>query len=223
MQIYGETAILVFSRSVSEEISFKSLLSGKSKNFKLLSHLNKRMIKTVKASGLPVIHSTEENQHGSSFGEKLANAIGGIFSKGFKSIIIVGNDCADLSCGDLLNARDLLRTNDLILGPDFRGGTYLIGLNKESFNKNLFECLDWQSCGLQYSFKNYASGLKIRMQWLRQKADLNDATDLQEYWNLSHGLRALIHSIFSILRSLQDQIVWSSTSLYVAFIHRRGP
>ncbi|MEM8938682.1 MAG: DUF2064 domain-containing protein [Bacteroidota bacterium] len=223
MQIYGETAILIFSRSVREEMSFKRLLSGKGKNFKLLSCLNKRAIKTGHASGLPVIHYTEENQRGSSFGEKLANAVGDVFSQGFKSIIIVGNDCADLSCKDILKARDLLRTNDLILGPDFRGGTYLIGLDKESFNKHLFECLNWQSYGLQYSFKSYASRLKIQVKWLDQKADWNYESDIQKYWNLSHGLRVLINSISSILRSVQDQVVWFSTSFYVAFIHRRGP
>ena len=68
-------------------------------------------------------------QCGASFAERLGNAIESLVRLGYQEIVIVGSDCPDLAQGDIIHAFELLRQHRLVLGPDHRGGCYLIGLH----------------------------------------------------------------------------------------------
>jgi glycosyltransferase A (GT-A) superfamily protein (DUF2064 family) len=68
-------------------------------------------------------------QEGASFGQRLENAIECLARLGYQEIVVVGRDCPELGQKDLIRAFQLLRQHRLVLGPDHRGGCYLIGLH----------------------------------------------------------------------------------------------
>jgi Uncharacterized protein conserved in bacteria (DUF2064) len=68
-------------------------------------------------------------QEGTSFGQRLENAVESLASQGYKEIAIVGRDCPDLELQDILSAFEALNRHALVLGPDHRGGCYLIGIH----------------------------------------------------------------------------------------------
>jgi glycosyltransferase A (GT-A) superfamily protein (DUF2064 family) len=84
---------------------------------------------TSPGSGSSVPSSiTVHSQVGSSFGERLENAVETLAGLGYCDIVIVGRDCPDLERDDIHEAFSLLRDHHLVLGPDHRGGCYLIAL-----------------------------------------------------------------------------------------------
>jgi uncharacterized protein len=68
-------------------------------------------------------------QEGASFGQRLENAVEFLASQGYQEIVIVGRDCPDLEFQDILSAFEELNRHALVLGPDHRGGCYLIGIH----------------------------------------------------------------------------------------------
>lgn len=74
-------------------------------------------------------HVEIHNQEGSSFGQRLQNAVETLARLGYEQIVIIGQDCPDLEPVDIRHSFALLDTHRLVLGPDHRGGCYLIGLH----------------------------------------------------------------------------------------------
>lgn len=66
---------------------------------------------------------------GAGFGERLQDAVDCLTGLGYCKIVIIGSDCPSLTAGDILKAFKLLDDKRLVLGPDHRGGCYLIGLH----------------------------------------------------------------------------------------------
>lgn len=70
----------------------------------------------------PTIH----RQAGHDFAARLENAIEKIAALGYDEIVAIGRDCPSLRAIDLENAFKELESRKLVLGPDHRGGCYLI-------------------------------------------------------------------------------------------------
>jgi Uncharacterized protein conserved in bacteria (DUF2064) len=68
-------------------------------------------------------------QQGASFAERLENAIGTLARLGYDEIVVIGRDCPDLEFSDITQAFSLLESHRLVLGPDHRGGCYLIAFH----------------------------------------------------------------------------------------------
>jgi 2-phospho-L-lactate guanylyltransferase (CobY/MobA/RfbA family) len=81
-------------------------------------------------------------QEGASFGQRLENAIEYLARLGYREIVIVGRDCPQLEHKDIRLAFDLLQQYRLVLGPDHRGGCYLIGVHADD-RGNLYG-IRWQ-------------------------------------------------------------------------------
>jgi len=138
-------AILLFARSASEERKHKVLSCSRQKDISLFHQFNQRTEQLIQQTGLPYFISNEAVQQGTSFGEKLTHDILNLFNQGFKKIIIIGNDCPQLHTRHLLIAKNRLEQKDWVIGSNTGGGTYLIGLSKNSFNAKLFINLRWQT------------------------------------------------------------------------------
>lgn len=63
------------------------------------------------------------------FGRRLQNAVERLSALGYQKIVIVGADCPQLNASDIAQAFAQLETKRMVLGPDHRGGCYLIGLD----------------------------------------------------------------------------------------------
>jgi hypothetical protein len=82
------------------------------------------------------------NQEGASFGQRLENAIESLAQSRYQEIVVVGRDCKDLSQEDIFQAFELLKQHRLVLGPDHRGGCYLIGFH--SCDRSQLRGIRWQ-------------------------------------------------------------------------------
>jgi glycosyltransferase A (GT-A) superfamily protein (DUF2064 family) len=107
-----------------------------------------------------------------------------IFSRGFKKILIIGNDCPQLTSDHLLNAVQLCQSKQIVLGPNLKGGTYLIALHKEQFDPQAFSQLDWERQTLIASFSQYACMHEADICQLEMLSDLNSPEQLKALLNL---------------------------------------
>ena len=223
MESHKKTAILLFAESTKIQAEKKHLLQDRNQNFALVQHFRDQSLKEIKKSGLDYFHFDETAQYGCSFAQKLAAATESVFLKGYDRIIVVGSDSPDLSTKDLWNAQKLLETRDIVLGPDLRGGVYLIALNKKSFIKGSFQELLWQSKALRRSFREYARSFSFSVSWLRAKADFNASSELVTYWNLSSSVRKLLNQISGLLQYVDRRREHDFAFLPVTSHSRRGP
>lgn len=81
-------------------------------------------------------------QEGRTFAERLENAVECLARRGYEQIVIVGRDCPSLTSNDLELAFAQLRENRLVLGPDHRGGCYLIGI--QANDRRLLRGIRWK-------------------------------------------------------------------------------
>jgi len=73
----------------------------------------------------------------------MLNAFKLVKKKGYKNIIIIGNDCPYITSLILKNAFEKLNKYDYVIGPTYDGGYYLLGMKK--INKNLFIKKEWST------------------------------------------------------------------------------
>src|SRR5437870_4337174 len=70
----------------------------------------------------PYVH----RQAGHDFATRLENAIARINELGYDEVVVIGRDCPTLRPLDIEHAFGKLESRKLVLGPDHRGGCYLI-------------------------------------------------------------------------------------------------
>ncbi len=176
--LHSNTAILFFSRTARNEADAKqfSLHKRGRNDIAIASTLIRGTRQLIKGCQLPVYHIDEHQQQGENFGERLANAIEFVFDNGFLNVLVVGNDCPSLNRSILHAAVNALETRNLVLGPDKRGGVYLIGINKSAFEKKSFIQNPWQTDELYTSLK--LSFVQEDIFLLPVLSDANNAHDL---------------------------------------------
>jgi glycosyltransferase A (GT-A) superfamily protein (DUF2064 family) len=76
--------------------------------------------------GSPSSESRIHRQVGHDFATRLENAIEKINELGYDQIVVIGRDCPSLRPTDIEHAFGELSSRKLVLGPDHRGGCYLI-------------------------------------------------------------------------------------------------
>lgn len=168
-------------------------------------------LRTVRRTGLPVFRA--QQQSGSSFGERLANAVEQVFAHGHQEVIIVGNDSPDLSLGLLHRAAKALQTQSMVIGPAQDGGSYLIGLSLQSYQRKSFIQLAWETDQLCVELLAYVAALGQSAFQLPPLCDIDSAQDLRKVWQQLpqwHRLRIQLSARFhtaekpaTILYSLQ--------------------
>ncbi len=171
-------AILLFSQSPKVEARRKHWL-GK-KRFEDSHRLARALLRQVKqalaSSPFPVFHFTEREQEGQTFGERFAKAYQKVFSLGYGQVIGIGGDVPGLSSISWKEVESSLIQGNAVLGPDKRGGSYLIALSQEQFDYQSFADLPWQSPNTYQSLKAYLSGEVMELPPL---LDLNTFEDLK--------------------------------------------
>jgi glycosyltransferase A (GT-A) superfamily protein (DUF2064 family) len=132
-------AVLVFSADLKYDLAHRGL----SKKFRELFEINSLSSKVTPeadihiftvgnnfASRLKIIDQLDvsiHHQNGSTFGERLKNAIETLGDLGYQEIVIIGSDCPELQSKDINAAFEKLALKKIVIGPDHRGGCYLIG------------------------------------------------------------------------------------------------
>ncbi|MEM9339435.1 MAG: DUF2064 domain-containing protein [Bacteroidota bacterium] len=219
IQSGSNTAILFFSRSTRLESKNKRLIESSS-NHTLIRHLRNRTLNEIKKTELPFFEFDEHDQVGDSFGERLASAFEAVFEKGFDHVISIGNDCPEIVASDLLLTTTLLHSNAVVLGPDNRGGAYLIGMNRTMFDLNTFQDLSWKSNNLVRSFKAQY-GHRCDLFCLANKFDLNHVQDIKKYAKVSKPLVKLLSTLKNRFFTLDLKL--RPRSIFLIASYRRGP
>ncbi len=82
-------------------------------------------------------------QRGRGFGERIENALGDLCARGYERVVVVGRDCPELTALEIATAFARLATGcSLVLGPDQRGGCYLIGIR--AIDASLLHSIRWR-------------------------------------------------------------------------------
>ena len=196
-----QSAILIFSRSKSQEASNKVFYSGKGKktNEKIADALIQNTIQVARNSGLPVFIKFTHQQFGNTFGERLGNAMDEVFQRGFNNVIAIGNDCPSLNSETLSKVNTILQEKKLVIGPAIDGGLYLIGINRKYFDKKSFAQFSWRHHTLIDDWITFASNNCISYTTLPQLEDIDDHQALSRFLNS--------HELFSSLRKKLEFIL----------------
>lgn len=190
------TSILLFSRSARAEARLKGFGTSQVGDLRVVQAMIRRTEVTLGRSGLPVLRSDERNQRGVSFGERLGNAIADAFASGVERLIVVGNDCPDLTARHLRAAARYLERGHNLLGPDHRGGAWLLGLQRQDFDLVRFAGLSWESDHLLTDLE----ALLPTAISLTHLADLNSMVDLRRAW---WRIRTALSVLAPLLRRTQ--------------------
>jgi rSAM/selenodomain-associated transferase 1 len=109
-------------------------------------------------------------------GFRMEHAFDKSFASGFTSAILIGSDCPDISPEILAKSLELLRDNDLVLGPAHDGGYYLIGLRRPI--PRLFRGIDWGSNRVLEQTRLISSDLALSHVELKTLSDVDRPEDL---------------------------------------------
>jgi glycosyltransferase A (GT-A) superfamily protein (DUF2064 family) len=173
--------------------------------------LTKRTLQTVKAAQIPFFLSSDVGNDSAFFGSQLAASVKAVFEKGFQSVICIGNDCPGLTLELLRKTANYLQNGQSVVGPDERGGAYLIGIQKENFQANDFENLPWQTSRLQ---ENLAQMLGDKTQLLPTFADINAEIDLHYWAEKAKSTTSFAKLLLSLLVKLSSAAVFQPIFIF---------
>lgn len=193
----SQTAILIFSRTAPAESGRKRLLGNSRSNVELLQKLWMKTHQAATQTSFNVFTLTQKDQSGENFGQRLSGAIEHVFSLGYQRVITIGSDCPELSTEDISKAHALLQEGKAVIGPDKRGGTYLIGLTKAQFDKDEFQNLPWKTDSLAENLGAMLVKAQYEMAMLDTKSDLNNRLDVVLMSRVSCSFRKLFALTFS--------------------------
>lgn len=121
------------------------------------------------------ISEFKKKQNGIDLGERMENAFHWGFKSKFSPIVIVGTDLWDLSEKDLIASFKKLNFHDVVLGPSYDGGYYLLGIKKNE--PSIFKNMPWSTNQV------LSKTLKIlkdkRVFLLEEKNDIDDWEDFK--------------------------------------------
>ena len=118
-------------------------------------------------------------QNGKDLGERMRNGFTGAFQMGFKRVLLIGSDIPDLPLGFIREAFASLKKEDVVIGPAYDGGYYLIGFKDKTFSPQVFERIAW---GTQNVFDETVKKLKRfrrAVHTLPYQRDIDTAEDLK--------------------------------------------
>ncbi len=123
-------------------------------------------------------------QTGNNLGDKMFNAFEFAFGEKTDAVVMIGTDSPTFPADFIEQAFEFLETNsDVVLGKTEDGGFYLIGLQKNSLRKKIFENVEWSSAKTfrQTSLNIKTSGLKMSL--LTDWFDVDLPADLKRLQN----------------------------------------
>ena len=118
-------------------------------------------------------------QEGINLGERMKNCFTQAFTNGYQHVILIGSDSPDLPADILIKAFDELQTNEIVLGPSFDGGYYLIGFQNKSFEPSVFDNIHWGTSSVFTETIQKIQKKNHRLSILPVWNDIDTITDLK--------------------------------------------
>ena len=215
-----KASILFFSLNPEKEAVRKQWTESKKVNIQIAKTLYKQTLSKVKASKLDyyIISNQDVDE---SFGANITSAIQQLFDRGIENLIVIGNDCPDITVRDLEKANQELNIGKHTFGQTKDGGSYLFSINKNKWNAEKFKNLPWCTTDLSQKLIQFLNN-QFPVSELKTKADLNYLKDI-----LNHIINAQT-CISNLLKGLFLNIILSLNQLYIDVlsfnkIQLRGP
>ncbi|MFC5285120.1 TIGR04282 family arsenosugar biosynthesis glycosyltransferase [Pedobacter alpinus] len=209
-----KTAIILFADLPGFEAKKKSLsnFSSQKATEKLSQTLTQHFYNLAKQSAAETFLIDTYHQKGKSFGERITNAFIDVYAKGYENVICIGNDCLDLSLELLQKSIVQVENNNVVLGPTFDGGAYLIGIPIANFDLIKFQNINWQNTT---TFKNlqdlfYPDYVKLEV--------LVDV-DYQHDFSFTKKDNPLLKVLLTVIKSFINSSNFSRKPLKAAFFH----
>lgn len=86
-------------------------------------------------------HFQKHLQQGDDLGIRMQHAFETAFKANYDKVIIIGSDLLDLKAAHIQDALDALNTNDVVIGPAYDGGYYLMGMT--NLHPAVFQNKNW--------------------------------------------------------------------------------
>ena len=179
-------------------------------NTRLHTFLYNKTLSEISKTGLPVITCHEATQKGNDFGSRYSNAIKHCFDNGYDSVIIIGADCPQLKAEDILYSHQQLTKGNTVLGPDNRGGIYLMGVQKTQFCALDFTTIKWHSSAVLSQLQGGFAAISATV------CLLNNLTDVNSEKDVLHLIKNYAKNIF--VQALQ-KIIFGFQSIYSFFFN----
>ncbi len=213
--MHKKTAILFFARTPHEEAKAKAWTKSIKKNILLAKKLYNRNAKIAKSCGLPVFGSTEKQQRGVGFAERITNSIHDAFASGFDHLIVIGSDSPNLRKEDILSALNQIRLGRNTIGQTIDGGAYLFTISKSEFNHTDFKALKWCSSQLYQDLYSYLESRNDRPFILQVKIDVDH--DFR-------GLAFFLNKIGSSIRGILFELIFRPSCFFRTTLTKKyGP
>lgn len=131
-------------------------------------------------------------QQGNDLGERMSAAFRNIFSQNdgsvLQKVVIIGSDCPALTPDILEMAFTILGDSDVVVGPTFDGGYYLLGIKE--YHAALFENITWSTDAVYQETNDKSRELQLNIADLPTLSDIDNEKDwnkaLLENPDLSH-------------------------------------
>ncbi len=117
------------------------------------------------------------DQVGDDLGTRMTQAFETLFARGYGRILVTGTDVPTLPFDYFKQALALLETHDLVLGPAFDGGYYLIGLRHAA--PELFAGIPWSSERVLAMTQEKATSLGLKSATIGPWRDVDTIDDLK--------------------------------------------
>ena len=140
-----------------------------------------------------------ETQQGDDLGSRLGRALIQKWNEGFRKLVFIGTDSPLIGIQDLQAAFQALNDNEVVLGPAFDGGYYLIGFS--TLLPALFSGISWGTPEVFRETIQFLNANCIRWQCLSEGFDLDTYEDLVRFHRL------LRESSFSLLDPEDQELV----------------
>ena len=151
-------------------------------------------------------------------GVKMQKAFEEMFDRGYEKVVLIGSDTPHITNSILDESFEQLNRHDAVLGPSEDGGYYLIGFNKDSFDKKSFENIAWSTPKV---LEQTLQRLHAKSVYLTQELnDIDILDDLKSFYELhrksyfkdSYTMAFLKESEtqwkdLTLLSSVEDQLV----------------
>ena len=142
-------------------------------------------------------------QSSSDLGKRMLSAFETVFNRGNNSAIIIGTDVPDLNNLIIKEAEIQLQKNDLVIGPAFDGGYYLLGMKKPY--KELFYNIEWGMGSVFQSTINNAKELNLKTHLVDKLYDIDTINDLR-LWLSGTNNKALKEKVRELNKQLYTNI-----------------
>ncbi len=123
-------------------------------------------------------------QQGTNLGSRIADAFHTSLKNKFRHTLIIGSDCPAIDAALIKHAFKKTTNHNLVIGPTFDGGYYLIGLGQDVPEEKinlLFSKINWGTENVYQQTIAKAEAAELSIYTLPPKNDIDRPQDLEHF------------------------------------------